>query len=49
MLYTSDQAHNSVAKSAKLAGILPDRVRAVPVDGEFRMDLAALERGLRCA
>ena len=28
VLYTSDQAHHSVLKSAKLAGIMPDRVRA---------------------
>jgi aromatic-L-amino-acid decarboxylase len=46
VLYTSDQAHNSVAKSAKLAGILPDRVRAVPVDAQFRMDSAALEEAI---
>ena len=28
VLYTSDQAHHSVLKSAKLAGVMPDRVRA---------------------
>jgi aromatic-L-amino-acid decarboxylase len=43
VLYTSDQAHNSVAKTAKLAGILPDRVRILPADERFRMDLGALE------
>ena len=32
VLYTSDQAHHSVLKSAKMAGIMPDRVRAVPSD-----------------
>ena len=31
VLYTSDQAHHSVLKSAKLAGIMPDRVRAIAV------------------
>jgi aromatic-L-amino-acid decarboxylase len=46
VLYTSDQAHNSVGKSAKLAGILPDRVRVLPVDGQFRMDLAALDAAI---
>ena len=40
--YTSDQAHHSVAKSARLAGIMPDRVREIDVDGEFRMRVDAL-------
>lgn len=42
VLYTSDQVHHSVVKSARLAGILPDRVRLVPSDGEFRMRLDTL-------
>ena len=46
--YTSTQVHHSVQKSARLAGIFPDRVRAIEVDGDFRMrvDLlrAAIER-----
>src|SRR5205085_8356032 len=37
VLYTSDQAHYSVAKAAKLAGIMPDRVRSVPSDGQYRL------------
>lgn len=41
-LYASTQAHHSVHKSARLAGIMPDRVRAVPVDAALRMDLDAL-------
>ncbi|MBI3567812.1 MAG: aminotransferase class V-fold PLP-dependent enzyme [Gemmatimonadetes bacterium] len=41
-IYASDQAHHSVSKSAKLAGIFADRVRLIPVDGEFRMRLDAL-------
>jgi len=50
VLYTSDQAHHSVLKAAKLAGIMPDRVRAVPSDGGFRLrmdrlsDLVAADR-----
>lgn len=43
VLYTSDQSHHSVAKSARLAGILPDRVRHLPVDGEFRLRPDALD------
>ena len=42
VLYTSTQAHGSVVKSARLAGILPDRVRTVPVDEQFRMRVDAL-------
>ena len=37
VLYTSDQAHHSVLKSAKLAGIMPDRVRPIASDGAYRM------------
>ncbi len=40
--YTSAQAHHSVAKSAKLAGIMPDRVRRIEVDDQFRMRTDAL-------
>jgi len=36
-LYTSDQAHHSVLKSAKLAGIMPDRVRAIESDDRFKL------------
>ena len=41
-LYTSDQAHHSVAKSARLAGFPADAVRVVPVDADLRLDPAAL-------
>jgi len=37
VLYTSTQVHHSVLKSAKLAGIMPDRVRAIDVDDDFRL------------
>lgn len=37
VLYTSTQVHHSVLKSAKLAGILPDRVRSIAVDADYRM------------
>ena len=42
VLYTSDQAHHSVLKSAKLAGIMPDRVRPIASDGRFRMRIDLL-------
>ncbi|MBI3490914.1 MAG: aminotransferase class V-fold PLP-dependent enzyme [Acidobacteria bacterium] len=37
VLYTSDQAHHSILKSAKLAGVMPDRVRAIESDDRFRL------------
>ena len=42
VLYASTQSHLCISKAAKLAGILPDRVRRVPVDGAFRMRVDAL-------
>lgn len=39
VLYTSTQTHHSVVKSAKLAGILPDRVREIAVDQDFRVKM----------
>ena len=46
VMYTSTQAHHSIAKSAKLAGIFSDRVRSVEVDGDFRMRVDALEAAI---
>ncbi len=42
VIYTSDQAHHCVLKAAKIAGIMPDRVRAIPCDPSFRLPLSAL-------
>ena len=41
--YTSSQAHHSVAKAVRLAGIPPRNLRLVEVDGQFRMRPEALE------
>src|SRR3954467_13048256 len=46
VLYTSDQAHHSVLKSAKLAGVMPDRVRAIASDDRYRLDVAALSAAI---
>jgi aromatic-L-amino-acid decarboxylase len=43
-VYTSDQAHSSVARAAWIAGIPRGNVRAVSTDAAYRMDAAALER-----
>jgi aromatic-L-amino-acid decarboxylase len=42
VLYVSTQVHHSVLKAARLAGIAPDRVRTIDVDGAFRMRVDAL-------
>ena len=43
VVYTSTQAHHSIAKAVRLAGIPPANVRAVAVDDAFRMQADALE------
>lgn len=42
VLYTSDQAHHSVAKAAMLAGFPHGNVRLVPCTPDLRMDVDAL-------
>lgn len=42
VVYASDQVHHSVVKSARLAGIFPDRVRLLPADSSFKLRLDAL-------
>lgn len=42
MVYTSDQAHHSVAKSASLAGIPASNVRALATDTRFRLSADTL-------
>jgi aromatic-L-amino-acid decarboxylase len=46
VVYTSTQAHHSVQKSARLAGIAADRVRSLPVDDHFRLRIDALESAI---
>jgi aromatic-L-amino-acid/L-tryptophan decarboxylase len=46
VLYTSDQAHHSVLKSAKMAGVMPDRVRAIAADDRYRLDVNALSAAI---
>jgi aromatic-L-amino-acid decarboxylase len=42
VIYVSDQTHHATAKAAVLAGFPPRNIRQIPVDGAFRIDLAAL-------
>jgi aromatic-L-amino-acid decarboxylase len=46
VLYTSTETHHSVRKSARLAGILPDRVRSIPADADFRLRIDGLEEAI---
>jgi aromatic-L-amino-acid decarboxylase len=45
-LYASSQVHHSVTKAARLAGIMPDRIRAIAVDSSFRLRLDDLQRAI---
>jgi aromatic-L-amino-acid decarboxylase len=47
VIYTSAQAHSSIEKAALLAGFGREHVRAVALDRDFRMDVAALEAAVR--
>ncbi len=44
--YVSTEAHHCVFKAAKLAGIMPDRIRRIPVDDHFRMRIAPLREAI---
>ncbi len=45
-IYTSEQAHSSIEKSAIALGLGEENVRRIPVDAEFRMDVAALRTAI---
>ena len=45
-MYVSSEVHHCVTKSARLAGIAPDRVRVVEVDARRRMRVASLESAI---
>ena len=46
VVYTSEQAHSSVARAAWIAGIPRANVRAIPVDDDYRMRPEALAASL---
>ncbi|MDE2996881.1 MAG: pyridoxal-dependent decarboxylase [Bacteroidota bacterium] len=45
--YTSDQAHSSIQKAARIAGIGDERMRLLPTDDHFRIDTQALADAIR--
>jgi aromatic-L-amino-acid decarboxylase len=46
-VYTSTQAHSSIAKDARIAGISDAHVRLIPTDATYAMDASALARAMR--
>jgi len=46
VVYTSTQTHHSVLKAARLAGVAEDRIRVIPVDESFRMQVSSLARAV---
>jgi aromatic-L-amino-acid/L-tryptophan decarboxylase len=46
VIYTSTEAHRSVQKAAKVAGFLPENVRALPVDEFHRLRTDALSAAI---
>lgn len=45
-MYASEHAHSSVEKAGIVLGIGQDGLRKIPVDGRFRMDVAALRKAV---
>ena len=43
MYYTSSETHNSAQKAVELMGLGVDSLASIPVDAEYRMDVAALK------
>ncbi len=43
-VYMSDQSHSALFRAATIVGVRPERVRKVPSDPHYRMDMDALER-----
>jgi glutamate/tyrosine decarboxylase-like PLP-dependent enzyme len=46
-VYMSDQSHSALVRAATIVGIRPERVRKIPTDPYYRIELDALARALR--
>jgi aromatic-L-amino-acid decarboxylase len=46
VLYASDQAHSSVARSARILGFRPEQVRVLPTRDDLCLEPATLERAI---
>src|SRR5579884_4041049 len=45
--YASQEAHSSIEKAGIVLGVGQGGLRKIPVDGEFRMDVSALEQAIQ--
>lgn len=46
VVYTSERAHHSIVKAARIAGIHPDRIHPIRADADLRLDGDELERAI---
>jgi aromatic-L-amino-acid decarboxylase len=46
VVYLSEQAHAAVPKALRILGFLPEHIHRLSVDGDFRLDMAALRAAL---
>jgi len=46
VLYLSDQGHSSLERAARVMGVPNERIRRIPTDDAFRMDIRALKEAL---
>ncbi|MFN8377726.1 MAG: pyridoxal-dependent decarboxylase [Anaerolineae bacterium] len=46
VIYTSTQGHSCIQKSAELLGFGDEHLRRIPVDSQYRMDVAALRQAV---
>jgi aromatic-L-amino-acid/L-tryptophan decarboxylase len=47
VVYLSSECHSSVAKAARILGFPSDCIRAIPVDGDFRLPVAQLQQAIQ--
>ena len=47
VLYLSDQTHGAVARAARVVGVRPERIRALPSRGLLGLDVEALRAAIR--
>ena len=45
-VYMSDQSHSAQIRAARIMGVKPERIRLLPSDERFRLDLEALARAV---
>ena len=45
-VYMSEQSHSALSRAAMIVGVRRDRIRMIPSDAQFRMDMDALARAV---